>query len=318
MIFVVYKENYMKKTKIIAPALAIIAFSTAASIAGSVAWFTASRQVTIDAGSYAVVKTNSDLSYSMTAGCGTNVNTSTNTVTFNGLLTHGSLNHNEKKVYTPASDGKTIAKGTALGADNFVSEMTVKTITTGTGEQAVTKTVYTAATFKITFSMNFGSGDRDKGLYINNTANQSEFTVTGTPITATGFRMALVPDVIPSGSNGYARVLADLQDDAACKYVAGLDNINGTAYTTDLIDKDFDDALPTDETARSAAINRPDCIGVFKAPAASESPIVSLTYYVVAWFEGTDPNIVNQDSPEKYQTVASKLVFDAVDINDPA
>ena len=51
----------MKKTRIIAPALAIIAFSTAASIAGSVAWFTASRQVTINAGSYAVVKTNSDL-----------------------------------------------------------------------------------------------------------------------------------------------------------------------------------------------------------------------------------------------------------------
>lgn len=266
-----------------------------------------SSSVTIDAGSYAVVKTNSDLSYSMTAGCGTNVNTSTNTVTFNGLLTHGSLNHLEKKVFTPASDGKSIAKGTALGADDFASQMTVTTIGT--------KTVYTAATFKVTFSVNFGQGEKDKGLYLNNTAGQSEFTVTGSPITATGFRMAFVPDIATTGSTQYAKVFADLQTQGNCKYVAGLDNYVGTEYTTDLMDMNYNAELPGYETARADAITRPDCIGVFKAPAANESPIVSLTFYVVAWFEVTDPNIVNQDSPEKYQTVASKLVFDAIDIN---
>ena len=100
----------MKKTKIIAPALAIIAFSTAASIAGSVAWFTASRQVTINAGSYAVVKTNSDLTYTMAAGVGTSVNTASNTVTFSGLLTHGSFNHLTGEVFTPTGDGKGLAK----------------------------------------------------------------------------------------------------------------------------------------------------------------------------------------------------------------
>ena len=310
MIFVVYKENYMKKTKIIAPALAIIAFSTAASIAGSVAWFTASRQVTINAGSYAVVKTNSDLSYSMTAGCGTNVNVSTNSVTFDGLLTHGSMNHTTKNVYTPSADGKSIAKETALGANDFVAQMTVTTIGT--------KTVYTAATFKVTFSVNFGQGEKDKGLYLNNTAGQSDFTVTGTPVTATGFRMAFVPDTDTTGSTQYAKVFADLQAQANCKYVAGLDNYVGTEYTTDLIDSSYDAALPTDSTTRADATSRPDCLGIFKAPAANESPIVSLTYYVVAWFDGTDPNIVNQDDPEKYQTVASKLVFDAVDINAAA
>ena len=300
----------MKKTKIIAPALAMIAFSTAASIAGSVAWFTASRQVTINAGSYAVVKTNSDLSYSMTAGCGTNVNVSTNSVTFDGLLTHGSMNHLTKNVYTPSADGKSIAKETALGANDFVSQMTVTTIGT--------KKVYTAATFKITFSVNFGQGEKDKGLYLNNTADQSAFTVTGTPVTATGFRMAFVPDTATTGSTQNARVFADLQAQANCKYVAGLDNYAGTAYTTDLIDSSYNTALPTDSATRTEATVRPDCLGIFKAPAANESPIVSLTYYVVAWFDGTDPNIVTQDDPEKYQTVASKLVFDAIDINAAA
>ena len=61
----------MKKSKIIVPALAIIAFSTAASIAGSVAWFTASRTVSISGGEYSVVKLTSDLKCTLTAGVGT-------------------------------------------------------------------------------------------------------------------------------------------------------------------------------------------------------------------------------------------------------
>ena len=50
MIFVVYiqgENNIMKKSKIIVPALGLIALSTAASITGTVAWFTANNSVTI-------------------------------------------------------------------------------------------------------------------------------------------------------------------------------------------------------------------------------------------------------------------------------
>ena len=58
----------MKKSKLIVPALAIIAFSTAASITGTVAWFTANRQVTINAGNYTVVKTSADLDCDLADG----------------------------------------------------------------------------------------------------------------------------------------------------------------------------------------------------------------------------------------------------------
>ena len=52
----------MKKSKVIIPALALMAFSVAASITGTVAWFTANRVATVTAGSFAVVNTTTDLS----------------------------------------------------------------------------------------------------------------------------------------------------------------------------------------------------------------------------------------------------------------
>ena len=51
----------MKKSRIVIPALAMIAFSMAASITGAVAWFTATRTATVTSGAYAVVKTSSNL-----------------------------------------------------------------------------------------------------------------------------------------------------------------------------------------------------------------------------------------------------------------
>ena len=301
----------MKKTRIIAPALAIIAFSTAASIAGSVAWFTASRQVTINAGNYAVVKTNSDLTYTMANGCGTTVDVDTNTVTFSGKLTHGSFSHASGTVSSASADGKSIAKGTLLTANDFNAQMLVTTIDT--------TPVYTAATFKITFTVNFGQGEKDKGLFLNCTASQSSFSVSGggDAVTAKGFRMAFFPDT--ASTNGVAKVFADLQTNAKCSYVNGMDNYGGTAYASgSLIDSSWDNALPDDETARATAIARNDYLGYFAAPATpSADPNVSLSYYVVAWFEGTDENIINRDLASEYQTVITKLVFDAVDINAP-
>ena len=60
----------MKKSRIIIPALAMIAFSVAASIAGTVAWFTASRTAQINAGTYAVVKTSAELKCVLSNGVG--------------------------------------------------------------------------------------------------------------------------------------------------------------------------------------------------------------------------------------------------------
>lgn len=293
----------MKKSKIIVPAIAMIAFSTAASIAGSVAWFTASRQVTINAGTYAVVKTTSNLDAVLTGGVGTTVNEST--VSFTGKLTDGSFSHANGNIYTP----KQVGKDVKIDADK------VYPVSTATAAQLLRTTlpgnvpVYTAATFEIAFSMNFGAGANDVALYLN--AASSSFTNQsgGDAKTAKGFRMAFYPKTTPTGSSSVAKVFADLQLAAKCKYVAGTDNETGTAYEANtLVDSAYTTAVPESADVSTA---RPDYLGTFKAPATAG--VVTIVYTVVAWFEGTDEEIRNRNINDEYQEVAASLTFDAVD-----
>jgi hypothetical protein len=297
--------------------MAVIAFSTAAAIAGSVAWFTASRTVTINAGSYAVVKTSANLEVTLANGVGTSVNE--NTVTFNGKLTDGSFNHLQGNIYEPNAAGDAIAEEIALTDAQLATKLERAEI----GDPAVK--VYTAATFKMTFSMTFGADyatAKKVGLFLNNAAGKSAFTVSGTPVTATGFRMGFYTTT----TNAEKKVFADLQtnDQSAsegptdvCKYVASTENFAGTAYNAngahDLIDATYSEAMPESKSLSiSAAQARPDFLGYF----TPDDDAVKMEFTVVAWFEGTDPNIVNQDVAANYQEVASNLVFEAIDLSE--
>ena len=310
----------MKKTKVLIPGLALIAFSTVASIAGSVAWFTANRTATVNAGSYAVVKTNANLEVSLAPGVGTS--TSGTTVTFNGKLTDGSLNHSTQKVYTPNADGTGLAASPRGEIDLNGSyplasgESLADLLERGETNDSTPLKIYTAATFDLTFSIKFGSAAGDYGLYLDNTADHSKFEVDGggSAVTATGFRMAFLPKA--ASTNGRATVFADLQSSGNCKYVASTSNFAGTAYgTNDLIHSGYSTALPDADTARATAIARPDYLGYF---AFNANATVNLSYTVVAWFEGTDPNVVNQDVVANYQTVISTLCFEAVSLKAAA
>ena len=63
----------MKKSKIIIPAAAILALSVGASVTGTVAWFTASRSVTLTGKNVAAINAAGDLKVKLTAGNGTTV-----------------------------------------------------------------------------------------------------------------------------------------------------------------------------------------------------------------------------------------------------
>lgn len=319
----------MKKSRIIVPAMAVIAFSTAASIAGSVAWFTASRTVTISGGTYAVVKTTTNLTAELSAGIGTAVNATDGTkIDFSGKLTDASFNHDltsGKKFYVPNGAGTAIEKEITLAdAEADPTKMVRATIHETSGDV----TVYTAATFKITFKMDFGSGSPNVALFLNCGVNKSKFATDGTAYTAKGFRMAFVPTATDStsGSVGVSKVLAGLQselDDPAAespvtqiKYVSGVDNFSGTEYAPGtLMDSTYvgsaGAALPSSPVASATATARKDYLGTFKNNTSLKA---SITFTVVAWFEGTDPEIKNRDLASQYQAVASTLVFDAIDL----
>ena len=331
----------MKKSRVIIPALAMIAFSVAASITGAVAWFTASRTASIDAGTYTVVKTSAELEYKLTRGAGTTVNQAGDTVSVSGVLTDGSLDHDSSIIYTPAADGRSLlpaenAKRAIALTEEVSGETQYKAYSdyesllergsTVARQDNPSKTIYTAVTFELEFTVTFGEVAGDIGLFLDNTeelvnnvlVKKSHFEVDGTPKTAKGFRMAF----LPHEAAGNARVFADLQDEKVdentlIKHIGGSNpdssfSAGGSAYgTNEVIDKNYKAALPTASTARATALARPDCLGVFTFTASSR---VTLSYTVVAWFEGTDPEIVNRATADEYQSVGAYLSFEGVDL----
>lgn len=295
----------MKKSKIIIPALAMIAFSVVASITGTVAWFTAQRTATINAGTYAVVKTTSDLTAVLTGGAATTVDTEDDhKINFSGDLTHGSFDHTSGDIRIPNEAGKGI-KGHVAAASATASDLLMGT------NPANSKSVYTAATFHIAFTLTWNSSSNNVGLYLDTSA--SSFTTSGTT-SAKAFRLALYPE---SGSNTVARVFADLQTSSNCYYIAS-DSANltganggGTAYSGKyLIDSSINRATPA-TPATTDSSNYEECLGYFAYASATGTTTKSLTltFTAVAWFEGTDPNIT--DSTTVFDSVTANLQFEA-------
>lgn len=334
----------MKKTKVLIPALALIAFSTVASIAGSVAWFTASRQVTVNAGTYTVVKTSANLECEATAGIGTSASVVSNIQTISlgsNVLTDGSFDHKTGTIYQPNEGGTAIDTTAREGEGKIRGEIPLSEATAALlerGDVAGGK-VYSAVTFHLEFTVEFGGASGDYGLFLDtfNSADPahagSNFEVTGTPYTAKGFRMAFFPtDTV--NEHGRATVFADLEDNGTwdhdgdgsgegttpqvnkIRYVAGRSDFDGTDYEStdyDLIHAGYNVAVPTAPVAKTACSTRPDYLGYFAYEANTEK---TLNFDVVCWFEGTDPEIVNRAEEEEYQAVVATLKFEAVKQSD--
>lgn len=155
----------MKKSKILVPALAALAFSTAASITGTVAWFTANRLAVVTAGEFAVVNTSSALDVTLGNGVGTTTvdNGADHTVTVSGTnkLTDGSFDHTVTDRYIIKPD----ITGTKVGGKTTLAAATADASTL---ERDATNHVYTAFTWTMTFKVTFGnSASKDLGLFLD-------------------------------------------------------------------------------------------------------------------------------------------------------
>ena len=154
-----------KKSKIVAPALGLILLSTAASISGSVAWFTANRTATVTGGTFAVVKTSDNLAVTLGAGVGTAVNNTTKAVTtkHNYVLTDASFDHTAGalNVVTPDTPREKVLLNTpiaSLAAGDAAAELLVnRGINT-----------YSAFTWTMTFTLDFSaSATKKQGLFLD-------------------------------------------------------------------------------------------------------------------------------------------------------
>ena len=114
----------MKKSKIIVPALGILLLSTAASISGTVAWFTATRTFGTNVSAFNVGSVDGSLSATVSAGVGTKQGANTKTIEFavgstETALTDASWDHSARNLYTDKST-VTEAAGNGQNTSAFV------------------------------------------------------------------------------------------------------------------------------------------------------------------------------------------------------
>lgn len=298
----------MKKSKVIIPALAAIAFSTIASVTGTVAWFTSQSSVSISTSSFKVSGLEGELSVTPTAGIGTTVSgadKSTSISTASGVeLTHGSFDHKTKKVYTyDQFSGATASYKHNAGAVLGEGMTEVDWKETQNGNK------YNAVSWSLTFKYGSGTNGSGEAIYLLDKPVNLYFDIRSTISNASsstlieeenknparGFRVAFIND-----EDSVAKVWSPLQG-VKCAPAKTADScyVSGTSATT-VYDTDEDGDLmwmgeQDDTTAALKYItgtegtkNRTDFIGQFNS---TNKGIVTVKF--VAWFEGCDPNVEN-------------------------
>ena len=308
----------MKKSRIIIPALGMLLLSTAASVTGTVAWFTSMQTGSAQITSFSVTKTGGSLATEFQAGVGTELTGSSPNYTGVALkgysttdnanddvtLTHGSYNHATNSAYVP-DDSLTVFTPKAEPTTSNGYEWSVD------GTSSVAGKVYYAVSWTINFKYTFSTDTKDVYLYFDaSTTAQAQSPApsttfshatntagSGSENTWKGFRLAMVssehaiiwaPGTSTPGDEKYQSNTAagDTKSSYAATnaYDADGNLIDATGYAHCKAG-----ALPEDPTERA------DFIGTFTYASATAN-VATVSVKCVAWFEGNDSNVVDSAS----------------------
>lgn len=308
----------MKKSKIIIPALGMLLLSTAASVTGTVAWFTSMQTGSAQITSFAVTKTGGSLATEFVAGVGTELTGSspnytgvalkgystTNDATDDVTLTHGSFNHANNTAFIP-DDSLTVFTPVEEPTEGNGYQWTVD------GTAGVAGKVYYAVSWTINFKYTYSSDQKDVYLYFDgSTTAQSQTPApsttfshatntagSGSENTWKGFRLAMIgsakviwaPGTSTAGDEKYQSNTT--AGDTKSSYAA----TNAYAAAGSLIDAAGyahikAGALPNNPTQRA------DYLGTFQYANKDANNVVTLAVRCFAWFEGNDSNVVDSAS----------------------
>ena len=303
----------LKKSAVVIPALARIAVTAAASVSGTVAWFTAAKTVTATAGSFQASYNDGNLSVTASSWMATT-----------NKLGSGSLNQTILSIPTKPTKGKdvTVTEGVTftdasydLATDTLYSDK-VKDDGTDPNEfeskgtsaeknnqwviDAANKVVY-GVVWDYTFTYKFGADIANKYDLM---FSPSKSSLTASTDTGAGLRIALVGKDFDNGTNTNAVVFANENYDTDAKQHISGENGSKTDYSSLYIvsgssDVDLDDAV--------SHKGKQGYLGTFVPTAANED--VTMDVRVVAWFEGTDNHVV---STQTLSEVSATLGFKAV------
>lgn len=300
-----------KKSAVVIPALARIAVTAAASVSGTVAWFTAAKTVTATAGQFKASYNNGNLSVRATSwmtdknrlGSGETPNqkilsiptegkdvTVTEGVTFTDAsydLATDTLYSDQVK--DDGSDPDTFeSKGHSAERDNqWVSDV-------------ANKVVY-GVVWNYTFTYKFGADIANNYDLMFSPSNSK---LDAADDTGAGLRIALVGAGFDNGTNKNAVVFANEgYDKEAMNHISGEKDKTtdySSLYMTHVLS---DDALTEGESHKG----KKGYLGTFVTDTANHD--VTMDVLVVVWFEGTDYHV---DSKLGLSEVSAQLGFKVV------
>jgi hypothetical protein len=280
--------THMKKSKILIPAIAVLALSAGAATTGTLAWFTASRSASFVMNNVAVVNTSGALTATVVADT---ANGSTSTVADQptqlnfSLLKDASYDIYQDKIYQPVfSENSEVSEYNQLTTNSKVA-----TVSAGN--------VYATAQFSITFSMTVNTSDsaydlifdlRDDGSYLE-----------GSDAILSGFRLGVYDSTKKIGVGGNEQTTPELVWAPKYNATANSDHVNELQYvdSENLPAEDYpaysssvavignDASYFNDNSGATTVEAKPQYVGKFEYNNGSSS---SLNLNFVAWFEGLD------------------------------
>ena len=295
-----------KKSAVVIPALARIAVTAAASVSGTVAWFTANRSVTINASNFQAKAESGALSVTSANLVGVVADNDSKKgngsvkMADNNYLTDGSFDFTELYTKDTLDDEGNPVTFKTLG--NYASAQTDSTKWNITSDG---KTLWYGVSWTWNFTYKFSNLDSDRALFFNikdsafafNQVTEGNVNVDGSAHNSShevgkGFRLARTTTEkqivwAPADANNKHVGKNDSSSIGADKTFAPdewhLDN-NTQVQAQDVTTGSTNDFIN--------AVNNPYCyLGKFTAPESAED--VHIPVVCTAWFEGTDPNVIN-------------------------
>lgn len=298
----------MKKSKIIIPALGMLLLSTAASISGTVAWFTTVSTANARLSSFAVRKLGGDLALTVkTAADGSSYGVGTKKDANNVVLLDGN---------TPALCDASYKHTTTASVYKANSSATEFSTVAESGWKVTSNGVdtYYAVSWTLEFDYTFGGDTTNVNLYYD--LDQAILTPTAgttgdasTGETWKGFRIAFI-----CGSRTLVWAGGHTSSEASgLKYQGGTAVANATTYVGPNADNSAGELVTgygasgtyaaaihagSSDSALGAA--RADYIGTFTSSAHT------LSVKCIAWYEGNDANVKNG---ARMDEVAATMAF---------
>lgn len=300
----------MKKSKIIVPALGILAFSTAAAVTGTVAWFTANRLATVSNKNITVVNPEAGLHVKATDVANTKVEydgTETGHINSPSIIhANDGTNQGYLRDASVKMGATPVVYKSVLGEDGTVSSYKAQAIGTADTKTYDGSALYFATQYKLDFYVDRVDTGYETALFFDANASQVQYDKAAVgsslnevyksvrfgfqcgsnwfvwaPLTAdTGEDPApAIKNVTGEGTAADGANVADV--DAAHRIIG---NATSTATSTEL----------KDDTALVPAANKKvsdnyGYLGELKLEANK------LTVNVYTWFEGTDTACINDN-----------------------